>query len=76
MVKITYESILARAISDCSEGVKSAHENVVDYLAMGKKQNADYFYREVYLPLQEELDGLKQLYQIETGRPFNYREED
>lgn len=76
MVKITYESILARAISDCSKDRNDALDSVEEYHRMGKSAESDFWYFKVYKPLQEELDGLKRLYQIETGRPFDYREED
>ena len=74
MVKITYESILARAISDCYESLQGAMENVEEYRRMGNETEAKWFYCEVVELLQEELDGLKQLYQIETGVPFDGEE--
>ena len=67
MQKITYASILNRALSDCATSLREAERNAEEWQAMGKQTEAVFFHDNIVKPLREELAGLKALYLIETG---------
>ena len=70
MRRITYTSILCRAIRDCEAAVEEYKQAVEEWERVGKTTEAVYFHDNILKPTEEELETLKLLYEVETGKKY------
>lgn len=70
MTRVTKTQILCRAIEHCTAELQEVHADVAEWRRMGREDTADFVWAKIYTPLEEELDVLKQMYEIETGSPY------
>ena len=70
MKKVTYISILCRAINDVTRAIRREAEMVARLKEDGRTADAEYAQRHLVAPLEAELETLKTLYTIETGTDY------
>lgn len=69
MVKVPQSQILTRAIEDCERDLTAIRKRVAEK-ELTNLTDACFLYHDIQKPVEEELDVLKQMYEIETGSPY------
>lgn len=69
--RVSYVSILTRAIRDCEASVEEYTQSVSEWERLGRHTEAIFCHDNILKPIEEELATLKHLYFVETGTLYD-----